>query len=169
MGLTCETGSMAEHQELSIRPAAPGDAPALLPLSERLATVAGAMALPGRVAAAARGSGGSSLAAAGQDGRAVLVGRRGDQIAGLVSLAERRHFTGQTDAYIGELVVDARLEGRGVGQALLAAAEDWAAGRGLAYITLATGPGNDQARHFYECAGYKGEEIRLTKPVSAVP
>ena len=86
-----------------------------------------------------------------------------------MSLAERRHFTGQTDAYIGELVVDARLEGRGVGQALLAAAEDWAAGRGLAYITLETGTGNDRARHFYECAGYKGEEIRLTKPVRAQP
>jgi ribosomal protein S18 acetylase RimI-like enzyme len=61
------------------------------------------------------------------------------------------------------------MEGRGVGRALLAAAEDWAAGRGLAYITLETGTGNDRARHFYECAGYKGEEIRLTKPVRAQP
>jgi ribosomal protein S18 acetylase RimI-like enzyme len=160
---------MAEQQELSIRPAAPGDSPALMALSERLAIGVAPWRDPVRVAAAARGWIGSSLAAAGQDGRAVLVARCGDQIAGLVSLAERSHFTGQTDAYIGELVVDARLEGRGVGQALLAAAEGWAAGRGLSYITLETGTGNDRARHFYECAGYKEEEIRLTKPVRAQP
>jgi len=159
---------MAEQQELSIRPAAPGDSPALMALSERLAIGVAPWRDPVRVAAAVRGWVGSSLAA-GHDGRTVLVARCGDQIAGLVSLAERSHFTGQTDAYIGELVVDARMEGRGVGQALLAAAEDWAAGRGLACITLETGAGNDRARHFYECAGYKEEDIRLTKPVRAQP
>jgi len=160
---------MAEQQELSIRPAAPGDSPALMALSERLAIGVAPWRDPVRVAAAARGWVGSSLAAAGRRGRAVLVARCGDQIAGLVSLAERSHFTGQTDAYIGELVVDAHMEGRGVGRALLAAAEDWAAGRGLAYIRLETGAGNDRARHFYECAGYKEEDIRLTKPVRAQP
>ena len=160
---------MTEQQEISIHPAAPGDSPALMALSERLVTGVAPWRDPVRVAAAARGWVESSLAAAGRRGRAVLVARCGDQIAGLVSLAERSHFTGQTDAYIGELVVNARMEGRGVGQALLAAAEDWAAGRGLGCITLETGSANDRARHFYECAGYQEEEIRLTKPVRAQP
>jgi ribosomal protein S18 acetylase RimI-like enzyme len=157
---------MAEQQELRIRPAGPGDSPALLALSERLAIGVAPWRDPVKVAAAVRSWVESSLAAAGRDGHAMLVAQYGDHVAGLVSLAERAHFTGQTDAYVGELVVDAGMEGRGVGQALMAAAEEWAAGRGLACITLETGTRNNRARHFYERSGYQEEDIRLTKPIA---
>jgi len=96
---------------------------------------------------------------------ALLDGR----VAGMVSLAERRHFTGDLDAYIGELVTDGAVEGSGAGRALMAAAEEWAAGRGLSRITLETGARNDRARHFYERAGFAEEDIRLSKPVRPDP
>ena len=68
----------------------------------------------------------------------------------MVSLAEREHFTGDLDAYIGELVTDSAAKGSGAGQALMAAAEKWAASRGLSRITLETGARNHRARRFYE-------------------
>jgi ribosomal protein S18 acetylase RimI-like enzyme len=55
------------------------------------------------------------------------------------------------------------MEGRGIGQALLAAAEVWARDRGLTYMTLETGARNARAREFYRLAGYEEEDVRLTK------
>lgn len=52
---------MIEQQEISIRPATPGDSPALLALSERLVIGVAPWRDPVRVAAAARGWVGSSL------------------------------------------------------------------------------------------------------------
>jgi ribosomal protein S18 acetylase RimI-like enzyme len=59
------------------------------------------------------------------------------------------------------------MEGRGAGRALMAAAEEWAASRGLSRITLDTGARNNRARRFYESAGFEEEDIRLTKPVGS--
>lgn len=73
---------------------------------------------PRKVAAAVRGWVTSSLASAGLEGQAVLVALLGGHVAGLVSLAEREHFTRGMDACIGELAVAATLEGRGCGRAL---------------------------------------------------
>jgi ribosomal protein S18 acetylase RimI-like enzyme len=95
----------------------------------------------------------------------VLVALLDDQVVGMVSLAEREHFTGEVDAYVGELAVGRAMEGRGAGRALMTAAERWAAARGLPRITLETGARNHRARHFYEDAGYQEEEVRLTKAV----
>ncbi len=90
----------------------------MLGLSPRLTIGAAPWRDPDRVAAAARGWIESSLAAAGQDGHALLVALLGGQVAGLVSLVEREHFTGELDAYIGELVVGQAQEGQGAGRAL---------------------------------------------------
>jgi ribosomal protein S18 acetylase RimI-like enzyme len=158
---------MANRLEFDIRPAEPEDRAALLALSARLTIGVAPWRDPGKVAAAVRGWIESSLASNGQDGHAVLVALVHGQIAGLVSLAERQHFTGDTDAYVGELAVGARIEGHGAGRALLAAAEAWAAARGLPRITLETGARNHRARHFYERAGYQEEDVRLTKVVQS--
>ena len=113
---------MTQTTHFEIRPVNPADHPAVLALSPRLAIGAAPWRDPDRVAAAARGWIESSLAAAGQDGHAVLVALLGGHVAGMVSLVEREHFTGELDAYIGELVVGQPQEGRGAGRALLAAA-----------------------------------------------
>jgi ribosomal protein S18 acetylase RimI-like enzyme len=157
---------MIDSGELGIRPASPEDYPALLDLSPRLAIGVAPWRDPAKVAAAVREWIESSLASVGEQGHAVLVALIDGQVAGMVSLAEREHFTGELDAYVGELVVDRAVEGRGAGRALMAAAEQWAAARGLPRITLETGARNHRARHFYEDAGYQEEEIRLTKAVA---
>jgi ribosomal protein S18 acetylase RimI-like enzyme len=160
---------MSKPSDFDIRPAREEDYPALLELSPRLTTGAAPWRDPARFAAAARGWIESSLASAHEDGHAVLVARLGGRVAGLVSLAEREHFTGDLDAYVGELVTDRAAEGRGAGQALMAAAERWAASRGLSRITLETGARNHRARRFYEKAGYEEEEVRLSKAVRPDP
>jgi ribosomal protein S18 acetylase RimI-like enzyme len=158
---------MTNRAEFDIRPAVPDDHTALLSLSPRLAFGVAPWRDSRKVADAVRGWITSSLASARQEGHAVFVALLGGQVAGLVSLAEREHFTREMDAYIGELVVAAAVEGRGCGRALMAAAEEWAAGRGLAHITLETGADNHRARRFYERAGFQEEDIRLTKPVQS--
>lgn len=56
------------------------------------------------------------------------------------------HFTGQVDAYVGELVVSAPYERRGIGRALMARAELWAGDCGLEHLTIETGAANVAAR-----------------------
>lgn len=158
---------MDKAAHFEIRPARPGDRAVLLAMSSRLTIGVAPWRDPDRVAAAVRGWIESSLASAGQDGHAMLVAVLDGQVAGLVSLGEREHFTGQVDAYIGELVTDEAAEGRGAGRALMAAAENWAAGRGLARITLDTGIRNQRARRFYATAGFEEEDIRLSRRVRA--
>jgi ribosomal protein S18 acetylase RimI-like enzyme len=91
------------------------------------------------------------------------VARLGGEIVGMVAVTEQRHWSGVLDAYVGELATAAHLEGRGIGRALLAAAESWASARGLARITLETGAANERARGFYGALGYRDEEVRLTR------
>jgi hypothetical protein len=50
----------------------------------------------------------------------------------------------------------------------MAAAERWAANRGLPRITLETGARNQRARRFHANAGYLEEDIRLTKIFQSV-
>ena len=46
-----------------------------------------------------------SLETAAEPGHAVFVAELGGRIAGVVTVAEKAHFTGQVDAYVGELAV----------------------------------------------------------------
>jgi ribosomal protein S18 acetylase RimI-like enzyme len=75
------------------------------------------------------------------------------------------HFTGQVDAYAGELAVASGLQRRGIGTRLTDAAEAWAARSGREFLTLETGAVSRPARAFYGRRGYQGEDIRLTKPI----
>ncbi|GGT15106.1 GNAT family N-acetyltransferase [Nonomuraea spiralis] len=94
---------------------------------------------------------------------AVFVAVRGPRIVGVVSVDRQRHFTGDEDAYVGELAVDPREVRGGVGRRLMAAAEDWARGQGLRHVTLETGAANTTARRFYAALGYTEEGVRLTR------
>ena len=71
-------------------------------------------------------------------------------------VSERSHFTGEVDAYIGELVVSKAAEGGGVGRALVGAAADWARGRGRKRVVVDTGAANMPARRFYAALGFEG-------------
>ncbi len=106
-----------------------------------------------------------SFAAAARDEGTVLVAADKGSIAGVIAISKQRHFTGETDGYIGELAVAAHAVRRGIGRALIAAAETWAQERGLRNLTLHTGMANLPARHFYAALGFQEEEIRLTRPL----
>lgn len=70
---------------------------------------------------------------------------QGEQL-GFATVSHSTHFTGQPQAYIGELATSEKAEGRGVGSALVGTCEQWAREQGYTIITLTTGAGNTRAQ-----------------------
>lgn len=86
-----------------------------------------------------------------------------DAPVGVATVAASNNFTGERQAYLGELVVREEVEGQGVASALLAAVEQWARQRDLPFVALDTGALNEHAREFYARHGYGEESVRLAK------
>jgi ribosomal protein S18 acetylase RimI-like enzyme len=82
---------------------------------------------------------------------------------GFATVSHSTHFTGQPQAYIGELAASEAVEGRGVGTALVEACEQWARQQGYTLLTLTTGAANTRALDFYHHLGFHNEDISLTK------
>lgn len=74
-------------------------------------------------------------------------------------------FNGRSNCHISDLAVMPAHEGRGIGKALLAHAENWAREHQCQLVTLAVFPGNERARALYDAAGYAPDLLRLAKPV----
>ncbi|MCE5232857.1 MAG: GNAT family N-acetyltransferase [Mizugakiibacter sp.] len=74
-------------------------------------------------------------------------------------------FTGQPNCHISDLAVAPDREGRGIGRALLAYADDWAREHHCRLVTLAAFPANERARALYEKAGFGIDLLRLAKPL----
>jgi ribosomal protein S18 acetylase RimI-like enzyme len=158
--------------DVDIRPAGDGDKEGVLALAPRLAIGVA----PWRDQAEARNAGRrwleSSLGAAAAGKSAVLIAvdnskrqEGGSAILGVISISPVTHFTGERDAYIGELVVAEGASRRGIGRKLITAAEAWARDHGLENLTLHTGVYNTEARAFYAALRFAEEEVRLTRPV----
>ncbi|MBO0812225.1 MAG: GNAT family N-acetyltransferase [Microlunatus sp.] len=90
-------------------------------------------------------------------------------VVGFVSVGSRAHGTGETDAYVGELAVAERVQRRGVGSALMDAAESWSKEHGFRRLTLETGAANTVAREFYRSRGYLEEDVRLSVGLTELP
>ena len=155
-----------DNSGIVIRAAADDDKEAIFALAPRLAEGVA----PWRDAGEARAAGarwleGSLAAAAAGDGT-VLVAVAGDAIAGVITVKPSRHFTGERDGYIGELAVADGAARRGIGSALIEAADGWAREHGLVNLTLHTGAFNTGARAFYAALGFAAEEVRLTRAIS---
>jgi ribosomal protein S18 acetylase RimI-like enzyme len=87
---------------------------------------------------------------------------------GFISLrTDRDYFTEEPVGHVTDIVVAGSGEGRGVGRALLAAADRWAEESGYPWLTLHVFEGNDRARRVYEHAGYRVEWIRMLKPLQS--
>jgi GNAT superfamily N-acetyltransferase len=83
---------------------------------------------------------------------------------GFANVADGPHFTGEPHVYLGELAVSEAAEGRGAGQALVHACEQWAHEQGYRLLVLDTGAiDNERARRFYDQLGYQPESIKLAK------
>jgi len=162
----CHNGVMTQRTVVQIRSFETGDTDAVMTLAPRLTEWVAPWREPAAVLQAVQGWVRASIDTADQDDHAFYVAIADDQVVGLVTACERAHFTGQVDAYVGELVVSPAWERRGVATRLMKAAENWAAGRGLPFITLGTGPANQPACGLYASLGYREELVELTRPVT---
>jgi ribosomal protein S18 acetylase RimI-like enzyme len=96
----------------------------------------------------------------------VLIAHDGQGVPlGFATVSHSTHFTGQAQAYIGELATSEAAEGRGVGSALIAACEQWAREQGYALLTVSTGAANTRALDLYHRLGFHDEDLTLTKPL----
>ncbi len=84
-----------------------------------------------------------------------------EQVVGWVHVAGRISLETGPFAQISGIVVDERVRGRGVGRALMAAAEAWAAARGYDVMRLWSNIVRERAHRFYEGLGY--EHVKTSK------
>lgn len=152
--------------DIHVRDYSPEDQTAVMALADRLTVGVAAWRSTDSVRQAVRDWVESSLASNGET-TAVFVASDGDRIVGFVCVSTSRHWSGELDAYIGELVVREDCEGRGIGRSLVATAETWARAQGLRRIRLATGAANDAALGMYESIGYFPEDVTLSRSVRA--
>jgi ribosomal protein S18 acetylase RimI-like enzyme len=75
------------------------------------------------------------------------------------------YFTGAQNCHVADVAVAPEREGRGIGSALLAHAEDWARQHRCRHLTLAVFPGNARARALYERHGFGIDLLRMAKPI----
>jgi ribosomal protein S18 acetylase RimI-like enzyme len=72
-------------------------------------------------------------------------------------------FTGHQNCHISDLAVARTHDGKGIGRALLAYAEQFAREHRYERLQLSVFPGNERARKLYEQAGYGVDMLRLVK------
>lgn len=152
-----------DRAPLKIRAVLTSDRDGVLALAHRLSTGVAPWRDRDAVERAVQGWVVGSLDDADPVSAPVWVAISGTDVIGFVTAGTRAHWSGETDAYVGELVVAAPWSGRGVGRALMRAAEDWALGAGYGRLSLETGAANHAARAFYAAGGYVEEEVVLTR------
>jgi putative acetyltransferase len=142
-----------------LRPAEPGDAPALVALAEAV----GAEPEGWLIAE-------NSWRSAGEERRylkalrryahaAVFVAEADGEIVARLSLARDSHPASYHVADLG-LMVDARYRRQGIGRALLERAVDWARESGVRKLELHVFPHNEAAIRLYETTGFVREGYR---------
>ncbi len=129
---------------MTIRPASRDDAAALAALSDQLGYPASAEEIASRLAALRE-----------RPEHEVLCAEQGGVVLGWVHVFGARILVAAPFAEIGGLVVDADRRGRGVGAALLRAAEAWAAARGYVHLRVRSNVVRTEAHRFYERRGYE--------------
>ena len=88
------------------------------------------------------------------------------RLAGFIHLqTQADYFNGEKHGYISDIAVDSSFEGQGIGRAMMAKAEEWAAQQGYGLLTLYVFAGNARAQQMYEKFGYQKEVIKFAKVV----
>ena len=141
---------------MRVRVADAADAAAVATLLAHLGYPAEAAEVPARLAA---------LSAAA--GAVLLIGEPSGPALGLVGLhAFPVLHAAAPVAYITALVVAPEARGRGVGRALVAAAEEWALRSGCGRLTVTSAERRADAHAFYPAAGLPYTGRRFSRPLS---
>ena len=144
--------------DLSIRPALEADRDGILALADRLTAFGPTTRSSVEVAERERRALAEALAQP-SPGAPLLVAEL--EPLGLVGilLLDRRvdYFTAETHGHVSILAVSRDVEGKGVGRALLQAAEDWGRAEGFTRLTLNVFTENHRAKAFYERQGWHSE------------
>jgi GNAT superfamily N-acetyltransferase len=139
-----EAGAASVPGGFSLRPAALADADAIAALSGQLGYPVQPEVVRARL----------GLVLPRED-QAVLVARDGDRILGWIHGADQLLVESERRCEIMGLVVDATVRRGGVGRALVAAIERWAAARGLALVSVRSAVHRAESHPFYERLGYE--------------
>ena len=108
--------------------------------------------------------------AAANDGAVFMAEIDGEAIGFVCCYAdhdddEMIHEEARPHGYVSDIFVAAAHRGRGVGAALLAAAEDHLAGLGFSRVRLSVMAANTEARALYEKRGYRAYDVIYEKPL----
>jgi GNAT superfamily N-acetyltransferase len=148
---------------INVRPYVPSDREFVLSLAPRLAIGIPSWRDPQKMTATAQGWITGSIEQHGKKTMVfVAVDEQGERL-GFATVSHSTHFTGERQAYIGELASSEEAEKRGVGKALAQACEQWAREQGYRILSLATGAANERALGFYRHMGYLNEDVTLVK------
>lgn len=138
-----------------IRVAGPADAVCLAELLAHLGYPTDVAELPARLAAIAASAGTVLLASEPTGAVLGLIGLQAFPVL---------HAAGPV-AYITALVVAPEARGRGVGRALVAAAEEWAQRSGCSRLTVTSAEHRADAHAFYPAAGLPYTGRRFSRPL----
>ncbi len=137
----------------------------VLSLAPRLAIGIPAWRDPQKMIATARSWLAGSIEKHGQKTMVFVAEDEQGERLGVATVSQSTHFTGEDQAYVGELAISEAAEGRGAGRALIQACEQWAREQGYRVLSLATGAANERALGFYRHLGYLNEDVTLVKLV----
>ncbi len=91
----------------------------------------------------------------GRDDQALLVADDGDAVVGWMHVGAHPYLESDESAEILGLVVADGQRSRGIGAALVSAAEGWAAQHGCQVVRVRSRISRDRAHAFYERAGFE--------------
>lgn len=144
---------------VTVRRAQPGDAAALVELASAVGSEPEGWLISGATWRSTADERRYLRAVRRHPDAAVLVAEEDGAIVGRLSLARDPHPASRHVADLG-LMVAASHRRRGVGRALLRAAEEWARSAGVAKLELHVFPWNEAGLALYEACGYEREGYR---------
>jgi ribosomal protein S18 acetylase RimI-like enzyme len=83
----------------------------------------------------------------------ILIGRHEDKIVATAMVGHDGHR-----GWVYYVAVDPDTQGKHLGRAIMAAAEDWLRGQGVAKVMLMVRPDNTKVQAFYDKLGYDAQE-----------
>lgn len=151
--------------DITLRPAIESDYEALRAFDHRLIAAA---ALPGATSADferfQQGITNAALADQNPKSKLIVAVETGNKILGYIHVKSiHDDVLGKETGYLNIIAVSAEASGKGLGQALMKAAEDWAVAQGYQSLLLDVFASNERARAFYKAAGFVEDSLRLRR------